>query len=179
MRASEVERAPESSLYQAAPSLFLKAAHSAAVPLPAGEVFVEEVVPAGNADKQGVVQAGDVVLQCSATVLKAGGGFRRQACSTAVVRSCAYGCGGGCLMCNAALWAGCEASSVPRSTCWQLMLTDGLLCTQPPTHPSIHPPTRSPARPPAQARRGSMSRRGMGSGHTTTGSASCSTPGAR
>lgn len=32
------------------------------------------MVPAGNADKQGVVQAGDVVLQCSATVLKAGEG---------------------------------------------------------------------------------------------------------
>jgi hypothetical protein len=39
----------------------------------AGEVFVEEIVQGGNAAKQGLVQAGDIVRQCSATVLKAGG----------------------------------------------------------------------------------------------------------
>ena len=35
-------------------------------------MFVEEVVPGGNAEKAGRVKVGDVVRKCSATVLKAG-----------------------------------------------------------------------------------------------------------
>ncbi|KAK9817816.1 hypothetical protein WJX72_002663 [[Myrmecia] bisecta] len=37
-----------------------------------GATIVEELVPGGNADKSGVVAAGDVVKRCSAYVLKAG-----------------------------------------------------------------------------------------------------------
>lgn len=35
-------------------------------------VFVEEILPGGNADKAGRIKVGDVVRKCSATVLKAG-----------------------------------------------------------------------------------------------------------
>lgn len=36
------------------------------------QVWVEEVVPGGNADQDGRVRAGDLLTKCSATVLKAG-----------------------------------------------------------------------------------------------------------
>ncbi|KAI3432249.1 hypothetical protein D9Q98_003810 [Chlorella vulgaris] len=44
------------------------------------EVVVEELVPGGNAEKDGRVQAGDVLVKCSATLLKAGkeGEFERE-----------------------------------------------------------------------------------------------------
>ncbi len=35
-------------------------------------VFVEEILPGGNADKAGRIKVGDVVRKCSATVLKSG-----------------------------------------------------------------------------------------------------------
>lgn len=38
----------------------------------AAQVFVEELVAGGNADKDGRVRAGDVLTQCSATLLKSG-----------------------------------------------------------------------------------------------------------
>lgn len=43
-------------------------------------VFVEEVVPGGNAEQTGKVQVGDVLVACSATLLKAGkeGEFERE-----------------------------------------------------------------------------------------------------
>lgn len=47
---------------------------------PAGEIFVEEVVPGGNGDQQGQIKPGDVLVACSATVLKAGGPRRGSGC---------------------------------------------------------------------------------------------------
>jgi hypothetical protein len=41
-------------------------------PLPASAVFVETVSPGSNAEKSGLVRAGDVLTACSATVLKVG-----------------------------------------------------------------------------------------------------------
>lgn len=41
-------------------------------PGPPAEVFIEEIAPGGNADKDGRLAVGDTLVGCSAVILKAG-----------------------------------------------------------------------------------------------------------